>query len=71
MGGSDEYLYSPDVLIDLNLDNSSAKFNPSVSMLNPGEGLKVRPLAKEVCNKQVQSYSRISGRPPSLGLRGL
>ena len=48
MGLADEYLYSPDVLIDLNLDSSCAKFNPKVSMLNPGEGLKVRPLAKEV-----------------------
>jgi glucosamine-phosphate N-acetyltransferase len=51
MGGSDEYLYSPDILLDLNLDNSSAKFNPAVSMLNPGEGLKVRPLA-------LQDYER-------------
>lgn len=42
----EDYLYSPD-LLKVELDSSSAKFSPKLTMANPGEGLKVRPLSKQ------------------------
>jgi len=42
----EDYLFSPD-LLDIDLENSSAKFNPKLTIQNPGEGLKIRPLSRE------------------------
>jgi hypothetical protein len=41
-----DYLFSPENL-DIDLELSSAKFNPKLTISEPGEGLKVRPLAKQ------------------------
>ena len=43
----EDYLFSPD-LLDVDLDASSAKFNPKLTIKNPGEGLLLRPLSREV-----------------------
>lgn len=45
MSGLD-YLFSPESL-EVDLDQSSAKFNPKLTISEPGEGLLVRPLAKQ------------------------
>lgn len=37
-------LYSPSLLEDLDLSTTSVTFKPALTMKNPGEGLKVRPL---------------------------
>jgi len=42
----EDYLFSPD-LLDVDLDASSAKFNPKLTIKNPGEGLLLRPLSRE------------------------
>ena len=42
-----DYLFAPEIL-DIDLDqNCDAKFNPKLSIADPGEGLVVRPLAKQ------------------------
>ena len=41
-----DHLFSPENL-DIDLELSSAKFNPKLTISEPGEGLKVRPLAKQ------------------------
>ena len=43
---SQDYLFAPEIL-DIDLDQSDAKFNPKLSIADPGEGLVVRPLAKQ------------------------
>ena len=44
----EEYMYPLDLLKDIDLETCSAKFNPKLTLENPGEGLKVRPLSKQV-----------------------
>jgi glucosamine-phosphate N-acetyltransferase len=45
-----EYLFSQEIL-DVDLDLSDAKFNPKLSVSEPGEGLAIRPLAKQDYDK--------------------
>eukprot|EP00090_Calanus_glacialis_P035563 TRINITY_DN60693_c0_g1_i1.p1 TRINITY_DN60693_c0_g1~~TRINITY_DN60693_c0_g1_i1.p1 ORF type:complete len:213 (-),score=79.36 TRINITY_DN60693_c0_g1_i1:91-729(-) len=40
-------LFPSNILADLDLSQSSASFNPSLTVSNPGEGLRVRPLCLE------------------------
>jgi len=42
----EDFLYSPE-LLEVDLDTSSAKFNPKLTIANPGEGLKIRPLSRQ------------------------
>ena len=56
----EDYLFSPD-LLDIDLENSSAKFNPKLTIQNPGEGLKIRPLSREVGNGQLSTIKRNLG----------
>jgi glucosamine-phosphate N-acetyltransferase len=46
MAGQD-FLFSPETLDDVDLDQSTAKFNPKLTVAEPGEGLVIRPLAKQ------------------------
>ncbi|XP_023222322.1 probable glucosamine 6-phosphate N-acetyltransferase isoform X1 [Centruroides sculpturatus] len=40
-----EYLYSMEILKMVDLEKGKAKFNPPLTVLNPGENLKMRPLS--------------------------
>ncbi|XP_067127299.1 probable glucosamine 6-phosphate N-acetyltransferase [Centruroides vittatus] len=40
-----EYLYSMEILKTIDLEKGKAKFNPPLTILNPGENLKMRPLS--------------------------
>lgn len=41
---NEEYLYSIEILKLLNLEKGKTVFNPPITILNPGENLKMRPL---------------------------
>jgi len=43
----EEYMYPLELLKDVDLETCSATFNPKITMENPGEGLKVRPLSRQ------------------------
>ena len=51
----EEYMYPLELLKDVDLETCSATFNPKITMENPGEGLKVRPLSRQVriCFKEL------------------
>ena len=40
----EEAIYNSSLLLGLDLSQTNAVFNPSLSVLNPGEGLRLRPL---------------------------
>jgi len=42
----EDFLYSPEYL-QVDLETSCAKFNPKLTIENPGEGMKIRPLSRE------------------------
>ena len=46
-------MYPLELLKDVDLETCSATFNPKITMENPGEGLKVRPLSKQVRVKLI------------------
>ena len=42
--GETVQLYNPDILKKINFSKYEKKFNPAVSIVNPGPGLVIRPL---------------------------
>jgi len=59
----EDFLYSPE-LLDIDLNTSSAKFNPTLSITNPGDGLRVRPLSRQDYDR---GYLQLLGELTTVG----